>query len=72
MLLKHTAIQQPYNNHTYKMCRFYLKFTVFKVLSRNDNIICCCLQMVSFPIGSLFYKHLLLSDLNWIRDRLEN
>jgi len=32
----------------------------------NDSIIFCCLQIVSFPVGSLFYKHLLLSDPNWI------
>ena len=31
-----------------------------------DSIICCCVQIVSFPNGSLFYKHLLFSDPNWI------
>ena len=42
------------------------------MLSWNNNIFCFLLQTVSFPIGSLFYKHLLLSDPNWIRDRCEN
>jgi hypothetical protein len=32
----------------------------------NDSIVCCWLQIVSFPVGSLLYKHVMLSDANWI------
>jgi len=32
----------------------------------NESIVCCCLQIVSFPVGSLFYKRPLLSDQNVI------
>lgn len=66
MLLKGTTITQFYNNHAYKMCRFYLKFTVPKCTDKNKCIICSRLQIVCFLIGSFFQKIRLLSYMNSI------